>query len=69
MNLPYWAQIPMGAPGIASFGHEVDLTTAIRYLGDSCIIAGIHLDNITKEEIEQILENTSSLVDRFISQV
>ncbi|NIS72472.1 MAG: hypothetical protein GTO12_27110, partial [Proteobacteria bacterium] len=24
-NLPYWAQIPMGDPGIVSFGHEVDL--------------------------------------------
>lgn len=34
-----------------------------------CVIAGNHLDTITKEEIEQILENTSSLVDRFISQV
>ncbi len=34
-----------------------------------CVIAGIHLDNITKEEMEQILENTSDLVDRFISQI
>lgn len=40
LNLRYWAQIPMGNPGIASFGHEVDLTTAIRYFGDTCIIAG-----------------------------
>jgi len=40
LNLPYWAQIPMGDPGIASFGHEIDLTTAIEYLGDTCIIAG-----------------------------
>lgn len=40
LNLPYWAQIPMGHPGIVSFGHEVDLTTAIKYFGDTCIIAG-----------------------------
>jgi uroporphyrinogen decarboxylase len=40
LNLPYWVQIPMGNPGIVSFGHEVDLTTAIKYLGDTCIIAG-----------------------------
>jgi len=40
LNLPYYAQIPMGNPGIVSFGHEVDLNTAIRYFGDSCVIAG-----------------------------
>jgi uroporphyrinogen decarboxylase len=40
LNLPYWAQIPLGDPGIATFGHEVGLTSAIKYLGDQCIIAG-----------------------------
>jgi len=40
LNLPYWARIPMGNPGIVSFGHEVDLATAIKYFGDTCIIAG-----------------------------
>jgi len=40
LNLPYWAHIPMGNPGIVSFGQEVDLTTAIKYFGDTCIIAG-----------------------------
>jgi len=40
LNLPYLAQIPMGDGGIASFGHEVDLDTAIKYFGDKCIIAG-----------------------------
>ena len=40
LNLPYWARIPMGNPGIVSFGHEVDLAKAIEYFGDSCIIAG-----------------------------
>ena len=39
-NLPYWSQIPMGFAGMVSFGHEVDLTTAIKYFGDKCIIAG-----------------------------
>lgn len=40
LNLPYLAQIPMGEVGLVSFGHQVDLTTAIKYFGDSCIIAG-----------------------------
>jgi len=33
-----------------------------------CVIAGIHLDNTTEAEITQILENTSHLVDEFITK-
>ena len=40
LNLPSLAQIPMGNDSIVSVGHEVDLETAIRYFGDTCIIAG-----------------------------
>jgi uroporphyrinogen decarboxylase len=40
LNLRLWTQVPMGDPGIASFGHEVDLGTAIDHFGESCIIAG-----------------------------
>ena len=39
-NLPLWAQIPMGDPGMVTFGSEVSLTTAIEYFGDSCLILG-----------------------------
>ncbi len=34
-----------------------------------CVIAGIHLDNISRKELEQILENSRRLVDEFISQI
>lgn len=40
LNLPYWAQVPMGDPGICSVGSQIDITTAIKYLGDMAIIAG-----------------------------
>jgi len=39
-NLPYWARVPMGSPGIISIGKEVDITTAIEYFGKTCIIVG-----------------------------
>lgn len=40
LNLPYWAQVPMGDLGMVSVGHQVDLTTAIKYFGDTSIIIG-----------------------------
>ncbi|MFC1956217.1 uroporphyrinogen decarboxylase family protein [Chloroflexota bacterium] len=39
-NLPLWAQIPMGNPGILSFGHDVDLSEAVKHLGDKNVICG-----------------------------
>ena len=39
-NLPLWAQVPMGNPGICSFGREVDIRAAIDHVGKSSIIAG-----------------------------
>lgn len=39
-NLPLWAQIPFGDPGLVSFGHEVDLSVAIELFGDKNIVAG-----------------------------
>jgi len=40
LNLPYLAQIPLGKAAFVSFGHQVDLTTAIEYFGDKYIIVG-----------------------------
>ena len=39
-NLPLWSKIPMGNPGIVSFGHEVTIETAVKFFGRDCIIAG-----------------------------
>jgi len=39
-NLPMWRDIPMGDPGIVSFGHEVAIETAVKFFGPDCIIAG-----------------------------
>lgn len=39
-NLPLWAEVPMGDPGICSIGQEVDIRTAIDHFGTSSIIAG-----------------------------
>jgi uroporphyrinogen decarboxylase len=40
LNLPYWAQVPMGSPGICSVGSQIEISAAIKYLGEGAIIAG-----------------------------
>lgn len=34
-----------------------------------CVIAGVHLDNITIDEINKIMENVTPLIDKFIQQL
>jgi uroporphyrinogen decarboxylase len=41
LNLPFWSQIPMGDPGIVSFGAEVDLEAAAHYFPDDIIVGNI----------------------------
>ncbi len=33
-----------------------------------CVIAGVHLENITREEIDKILENATVAVEEFVKQ-
>jgi len=42
LNLPLWSQIPMGDPGILSFGHEVDLETAAKYFPSDIIVGNVN---------------------------
>jgi len=39
-NLPLWREVPMGDPGIVSFGHEIAIETAVEFFGRECVIAG-----------------------------
>jgi uroporphyrinogen decarboxylase len=40
LNLPYWAEVDFGNPGLCSIGHEVDIAYAIKVLGERNIIMG-----------------------------
>lgn len=65
LNLPYWTQIPMGSPGIISVGHEVDLATAIKYFGDTSIIAGNVEPAIIQEGTpKQVYELTNRCIEK-----
>lgn len=39
-NLPFWAKVPMGEPGLCSFGEEIDIDRAIEILGAKAVIIG-----------------------------
>lgn len=57
LNLPYWAQVPMGNPGICSIGSQIEIATAVEHLGDKAIIAGnIEPQIIQTAEPEQVYE-------------
>ena len=65
MNLPYWAQVPMGNPGIVSIGHQVEVSRAIDYFGDRCIIAGnIDPAVIQNGKPQQVYELCQKCIDK-----
>jgi len=65
LNLPYWAEVPFGDPGIVSFGHQVDLTTAIKFFGDTCIVAGnIDPQIIQTGTPEQVYEISQQCIEK-----
>jgi len=65
LNLPYWTEIPMGDPGIVSFGHEVDLATAIDAFGHSCVVAGnIEPAVIQDSTPQQVYELTRRCIEK-----
>jgi uroporphyrinogen decarboxylase len=39
-NLDDWAKVPMGEPGLCSFGEEIDIDKAIEVLGEKAVIIG-----------------------------
>jgi hypothetical protein len=59
---------------ITRLGHKDDaLAGEAAYLpsksirGPVCVIAGVHLDNITREEIDEILANTKIAISEIIN--
>jgi len=56
LNLPYWAQVPMGDPGIVTFGHEVDIDTASRYFPNDIIMGNVNPALIQTGTAEEVYE-------------
>ena len=63
-NLPYWAQIPCGDPGMLSFGHEVDLETASRYFPNTIITGNIEPALFQTGTPEQVYEAAKVCIEK-----
>ena len=64
LNLPYWAKIPFGDPGLLSFGHEVDLQTAAEYFPDHIIMGNLEPAIIQIGTPEEVYEATRVVVEK-----
>ncbi|MFC2047554.1 uroporphyrinogen decarboxylase family protein [Chloroflexota bacterium] len=56
LNLPHWAKIPMGDPGIVSFGHEVDLEVAGKYFPHDIIAGNVEPAVLQSGTADQVYE-------------
>ncbi|MGB9498814.1 MAG: uroporphyrinogen decarboxylase family protein [Dissulfuribacterales bacterium] len=63
-NLPYWAQIPFGDPGIVSIGHEVELETAAKYFPNDIILGNLDPAILQTGTPEEVYEATRKVVEK-----
>ena len=64
LNLPYWAQIPMGYPGLVSVGHEVDLEDASKYFPNDIIVGNVEPAAIQMGTPEQVYELSRMCIEK-----
>jgi uroporphyrinogen decarboxylase len=64
LNLPYWAQIPFGEPGIISFGHEVELETAAKYFPNDIIMGNLEPAVIQTGTAPQVYEAAGEVIKK-----
>jgi uroporphyrinogen decarboxylase len=63
-NLPYWSQIPMGDPGVVSFGHEVDILKAAEYFPNDVVMGNLEPSIIQMGTPQEVYENSVSIIEK-----
>jgi len=64
LNLPHWSRIPMGDPGIVSFGHEVDLERAAEYFPEDIIVGNLDTAIIQTGTPEEVYEASREVIEK-----
>jgi len=62
LNLPLWAEVPFGDPGIISLGHEVPLERAGEFLPQHIIMGNLDPSIVQTGTPEQVYEATAQVV-------
>jgi len=63
-NLPFWAKIPMGDPGIVSIGHEIELATIARYFPNDVIMGNLEPAIIQAGTPQEVYQATKVVVEK-----
>lgn len=63
-NLPYWAEIPFGDPGIISIGQEVELEKAAQYFPNDIILGNLDPAVVMFSTPEQVYEASRQMVEK-----
>jgi uroporphyrinogen decarboxylase len=63
-NYPYWAQVPMGDPGIISVSQEVDLEKAMDYFPNDIIMGNVEPAVIQTGTPEQVYELSRICIEK-----
>jgi len=63
-NLPLWAQVPFGDPGMLSFGHEVDLATAAEHFPGQIIAGNVNPTLLANGAHEEVYEACRQAIER-----
>jgi uroporphyrinogen decarboxylase len=61
-NLPFWAQVDMGDPGIISVGHEISLETVAKYFPHDIAFGNLEPAKLQVETPEQVYEASKELI-------
>jgi uroporphyrinogen decarboxylase len=63
-NLSLWAQVPMGDPGMLSFGHEVDIATAAEYFPQHIIAGNVNPQVIASGRPSEVYELCREAIEK-----
>jgi uroporphyrinogen decarboxylase len=64
LNLPHWSKVPMGDPGLVSFGHEVDLETAASYFPNDIIVGNLEPAIIQTKTPDEVYQATRTVITK-----
>jgi len=64
LNLPYWAQVPIGDPGIVSIGHEIDLEVASKLFPNDVLMGNVETAIIQSGTPREVYEATRICIEK-----